>query len=328
MSVDQKRSLISQSSKLSIKCQCSLLGLSRSSQYYRPHAPEDETEWMNLIADIHARRPQYGYRKVMVALKERGQIINSKKVKRLMKQMGLRSILPKPRTSIPNKQSPVHPYLLKDLKITHTNQVWGVDITYLRLPVGMAYLFALIDLHSRYIVGWKLGVTMEAEHALEAFKDSLKWGTPEICNADQGAQFTSESWVTCMNSNGVRISHVGVGRCLDNVRIERFWWTIKYEDIHLKSYENVSEARVGIADFIKFYNEERPHQALGYKTPFEMYFGKKPGQLLSPQNLLLGPHAGYVQSPVSALSFPQDQQPTPCLLAMGAKAGRELLICG
>lgn len=328
MSVDQKRALISQSSKLSIKCQCGLLALPRSTQYYRPHTPEDETDWMNLIADIHARRPQYGYRKVTFTLRDRGHVINDKKVKRLMKQMGLRSILPKPRTSIPNKQSPIFPYLLKDLKITYANQVWGVDITYLRLPVGMVYLFALIDWHSRYIVGWKLAVTMEAEHGLEAFKEGLKLGTPEICNADQGAQFTSESWVRCMQSNEVQISHVGVGRCIDNVRIERFWWTIKYEDIHLKSYESVSEARAGIADFIHFYNEERPHQALGYKTPFEMYFGKKPRQLLYPQDLLLGSKMGCIHGPANTLSSPQDQQPTPCLLAMGAKAGRGLLICG
>lgn len=275
MSVKQKRSLISQPSKLSITCQCALLGLSRSTQYYKAHKPPNETDWMNLIADIHARRPSYGYRKVTVKLKNEGYLINTKKVKRLMKQMGLRSILPKPRTSIPNKESPVYPYLLKDLKITHANQVWGVDITYIRLPVGMVYLFALIDLHSRYIVGWKLSVTMETEHALEAFREGLKGGTPEICNADQGAQFTSESWVRCMESNGVQLSHVGVGRCIDNVYIERFWWTIKWEDIHLSSYETVSEARAGIADFIKYYNEERPHQALGYKTPHEVYFGRK-----------------------------------------------------
>ncbi len=180
MSVNQKRSLVSQSSKLSIKCKCGLLGLPRSTQYYKPHTPEDETEWMNLIADIHARRPQYGYRKVRAALRDKGHVINGKKVKRLMKQMGLFSILPKPRTSIPNKQSSVFPYLLKDLKITHANQVWGVDITYVRLPVGMVYLFALIDWYSRYIVGWKLAVTMEGEHALEAFREGLKLDSPEI----------------------------------------------------------------------------------------------------------------------------------------------------
>ena len=169
---------------------------------------------------------------------------------------------------------------------------------------------------------------MEAEHGVEAFKEGLKLGPPEICNADQGAQFTSESWVTCMQSNGVQISHVGVGRCIDNVRIERFWWTIKYEDIHLKSYESVSEARAGIADFIHFYNEERPHQALGYKTPYEKYFGKKPRQIVVPQELLLGSKTGCIKDLPTALNFPQDQQPTPCLLAMGAKAGGGLLICG
>lgn len=271
MSVNQKRALISQPSKLSIKCQCALLGLHRSTHYYKPHESMKETELLNLIADIHLERPQYGYRKVTAVLKRKGHTINSKKVRKLMKEMGLRSILPKPRTSIPNKDSPVYPYLLKDVKITHVNQAWGIDITYIRLPVGMVYLFALIDLYSRYIVGWRLAVTMEATYALEAFRDGLEWGIPKICNADQGAQFTSENWVTCLTSYGVLISHVGVGRCIDNIFIERFWWTIKWEDIHLSSYETVPEARSGIADFIKYYNEERPHQALEYKTPFEVY---------------------------------------------------------
>jgi putative transposase len=274
MSVEQKRALISPKISLSIRCQCTLLGLARSTTYYSSKPP-DETEWMNLIADIHAKRPAYGYRKVAFILKEQGHMINGKKVKRLMRQMGLRSLLPQPRTSIPNKESPVHPYLLKDLKITHVNQAWGIDITYIRLPVGMVYLFALIDWHSRYIVGWKLAVTMEAEHATAAFRDGLKIGCPEICNADQGSQFTSGSWAVELTSHGVQISHTGVGRCIDNVRIERFWWTIKWEDIHLSSYETVNEARRGIAKFIKYYNEERPHQALKYKTPFEMYFGRK-----------------------------------------------------
>jgi putative transposase len=289
MSVDQKRALVSQPSNLSITCQCALLGLSRSTQYYKAHKPPDETDWMNLIADIHGRRPSYGYRKVTERLRNQGYSINDKKVKRLMKQMGLRSTLPKPRTSIPNKESPVYPYLLKDLKITHANQVWAIDITYIRLPVGMVYLFALIDLHSRYIVGWKLAVTMETEHALEALRAALKWGVPEICNADQGAQFTSESWVACMESKGVQISHVGVGRCIDNIRIERFWWTLKHEDIYLSAYETVSEARAGIDEFIEYYNEERPHQALGYKTPFEMYFGRKSHQVATPQACVAKP---------------------------------------
>jgi putative transposase len=280
MSLDQKRALVSPASKLSIRCQCALLELARSSCYYQRHEP-DETEWMNLIADIHAQRPQYGYRKITAVLKDKGHSINGKKVKRLMKQMGIRSLLPKPRTSIPNKGSPVSPYLLADVTVTHPNHAWGVDITYIRLPVGMVYLFALIDLYSRYIVGWKLAVTMEAEHGVEAFQEGLKSGNPEICNADQGSQFTGEKWIECLILHQVLISHTGVGRCIDNVHIERFWWTIKYEDVHLSSYETVSEARDGIAKFVKYYNEERPHQALNYKTPFEVYFGRKARDVFS-----------------------------------------------
>lgn len=274
MNMEQKRALVSPKIPLSIRRQCALLELARSTIYYSPQ-PLDETEWMNLIAEVHSKRPAYGYRKVVIKLKEQGYTINGKKVKRLMKRMGLRSLLPKPRTSIPNKESAVQPYLLKDVKITQANQAWGVDMTYIHLPTGMVYLFAFIDWHSRYIVGWKLAVTMEAEHGISAFRDGLKIGCPEICNADQGTQFTSGAWIVELTSHGVQISHTGVGRCIDNVRIERFWWTIKWEDIHLSSYETVSDAKRGIAKFIKYYNEERPHQALQYKTPHEVYFGQK-----------------------------------------------------
>ena len=182
----------------------------------------------------------------------------------------------------------------------------------------MVYLFALIDLYSRYIVGWRLAITMEATHALEAFRDGLKWGIPELCNADQGAQFTSEGWIICLSSYGVLISHVGVGRCIDNIRIERFWWTLKYEDVHLSNYETVPAARVGIGNFIKYYNEERPHQALGYKTPSEMYFGPK---LLRDASFLGQAVSGSIGDSViqrehRVLSSPQGQQPSPCLLTI------------
>jgi len=288
MSLDHKRALISPTSKLSIACQCSLLGLARSTLYYRP-TPADETEWMNLIVEVHRRRPQYGYRKVTVALNNEGYAINNKKVRRLMREMGIRSLLPKPRTSVTNKESPITPYLLKDLKVTHVNQVWSTDLTYIRLPVGMAYLFALIDFYSRYVVGWKLAVTMEAEHAVSAFQNGLQLGCPEICNADQGSQFTGEKWIEYLKHHGVQISHTGVGRCLDNVWIERFWWTLKYEDIHLSAYETACDTRTGIEKFVRYYNEERPHQALQYKTPFEVYFGRK-ASISVPQK---GPSRSY-----------------------------------
>jgi putative transposase len=280
MSTDQKRALISPVVKLSKRRQCDLLGLPRSSMYYKPYEAPEETNWEKLISEIHAKWPQYGYRKMTVWLKNNGYRINGKKVRRLMKKQGLRSILPSPRTSIPNREHPVYPYLFKDVKITHVNQAWGTDITYIHLPKGTVYLFCLIDWFSRYIVGWKLAVTMEAGHAVEAFEEGLKKGNPEACNADQGSQYTGEKWVTCLIQHGVQISHTGVGRCIDNVYIERFWWTIKYEDIHLKSYETVEEVRRGIGNFITYYNEERPHQALKYKTPHEVYFGRSAQQPL------------------------------------------------
>lgn len=275
MSLEQKRALISPNLTLSLRRQCDLLALARSSMYYEPFDPPERTNWTKLIAEIHAKWPQYGYRKVAIWLNNKGYRINGKKVRRLRRKMGIRSLLPSPRTSIPNREHSVYPYLFKGVEITHANQAWCTDLTYIHLPVGTVYLFCFIDWFSRFIVGWKLAVTMEAEHAVEAFEDGLNKGTPEACNADQGAQYTGEKWVTCLTRHGVQISHTGVGRCIDNVYIERFWWTIKYEDIHLKSYETVEDVRRGIEIFIKYYNEERPHQALNYKTPNEVYFGRK-----------------------------------------------------
>lgn len=169
MSLSQKRALISPKSKVSKSCQCFLLGLSRSSWYYRPHESLNEGDWMSLITDVHAKWPQYGYRKVTVLLKNKGFLINDKKIRRLMKMMGLLSLLPKPRTSIAVSGNQISPPLPKDLMITHANQVWGTDLIYIRLPLGLVYLFCLIDWFSRFIVGWKLAVTMEADHALETF---------------------------------------------------------------------------------------------------------------------------------------------------------------
>lgn len=272
MSVTAKRQLVYPRPNMSISHQCDLLDLGRSSFYYDQKGSEDETETLNLIAEIHSRWPYYGYRKVSVLLRREGAIINRKRVQRLMQIMGLKAIYPSPNTSAQGKSGVVYPYLLKDLKIIRPNQVWAVDITYIRLPTGMVYLFALIDLFSRYIVGWKLVVTMEAEHGVDVLNMALMLGIPDITNMDQGSQFTGEKWILALKMLGIQMSHTGVGRCIDNVRIERFWRSLKYEDIHLKHYESVQEARIGIGLYIKHYNENRPHQALNYRTPHEVYF--------------------------------------------------------
>ena len=197
-----------------------------------------------------------------------------------MQEIGLRAIYPGPRTSLRNREDSVYPYLLRGLKITRPNHVWAVDITYIRLPTGMVYLFALIDWASRFIVGWTLANSMTANHGVETLQKSLIYGIPEICNADQGSQFTGTEWIQILQELNIQISHDGVGRCIDNVRIERFWRTIKYEDIHLKQYQTLKEARIGIGNFINHYNYQRPHQALNYDRPADVYFAKEaPDQL-------------------------------------------------
>lgn len=251
--------------------QCSLLKLERSSYYYAATQAPGQSDLMNEIADVHAQWPYYGYRKVTAALRDAGLKANHKRVQRLMKFMSIRALYTSPRTSIPGRSAVICPYLLKDMHITKSNQVWSVDITYIRLPSGMAYLFAIIDWYSRYVVGWKLAVTMEGGHALEAFNQALLQGTPDVMNMDQGSQFTSKDWLETLTNAGVKASHTGIGRCIDNVRIERFWRSVKYEDTHLRHYSSVSEAREGLKKYIHHYNHTRPHQALNYAKPNDFY---------------------------------------------------------
>jgi putative transposase len=282
---------------LSIRNQCRLLEVNRSSYYYCPKEAFADSQLINLISEIHNKYPFYGYRKIHWYLTAMESItINSKKVQRLMKEAGIKAIFPGPRTSIPGKDGTIYDYLLKNLVIDRSNQVWAIDITYIKLPVGTVYLFALIDWRSRFIVAHKLVNTMESWHAIEAIEYALEhYGVPEICNADQGSQFTGSLWIDKLNEYQIKISHDGVGRCIDNVRIERFWRTIKYEDIYIQSYDNIVVARAGISNFVKYYNFERPHQRLGYKTPSAIYFEKKSqdldkgltprGQAASPQDI-------------------------------------------
>lgn len=278
MSVGEKRSLISPNNNRSIQRQCELLSLRRSTYYYDPRESEGDTHCMNEIQDIWKLYPHYGYRKVAFELNERGMKTNHKRVLRLMRLMGLRSILPKPRIDLSeaNKLDPVRPYLLKGITIDRPNQVWATDITYIKLPGGMVYLFALIDWHSRFVVGWKLATTMEACHVIEVLHEAVrKYGKPEIVNSDQGSQFTSEIWITALESYGIKVSHDGVGRCIDNIRIERLWWSIKYEHVHLFMYQTVWELEKGLKEYLEYYNTRRPHQSLKYRTPAHLYVKEK-----------------------------------------------------
>jgi putative transposase len=188
-----------------------------------------------------------------------------------MKEAGLQAVYPKPRTSKKNFAHRTYPCHLQNLKLEHSNQVWATDITYIKLPQGFVYLIAVLDVYSRYIISWRLSNSLSLPFCLEALNEALEQGIPEIFNTDQGAQFTSDEWIYTLVNWGIQPSMTGVGRCLDNIHCERFWRTLKYEDIYIYGYSNVTEARQRIGKFIEFYNHQRPHQSLGYKTPGEVY---------------------------------------------------------
>ena len=234
---------------------------------------------MNEILDIYQRHPYYGYRRIHVVLRKLGFEINQKLVRRLLKKLGIEAIYPKKKTSIRNQKHKIYPYLLKDLLINRPNQVWQVDITYIKMKYGFVYLVCLIDVFSRKIMGWALSTTLETESSQNALKNALKSHKPEIINSDQGCQFTSDLWCDFLTQHGIIISLDGKGRCLDNIYIERFWRTYKYESVFLYCYENVNQARKILGEFIAFYNKERPHQSLNYHTPNAIFeLGKVPSK--------------------------------------------------
>ena len=264
--------------ELSLRQQCELLSLNRSSLYYAAKPREiDEVLLMNLIREVWLKRPFYGYRRITVELKRQGMKINRKRVQRLMRVMEIQALPKAPRTSKGNKQHKKYPYLLGDLTITDNNHAWMTDITYLRLGKGFMYLTAFIDVRSRYIVGWSLGNTLDTEVCIEALEHALKRSTalPEIINSDQGCQFTSELWTKALLDKGITISMTGKGRCLDNIYIERFWRSLKYEEIYLNDHDTVNELNSAVEQYIKFYNHERPHQSLEYRVPAEIYFNEE-----------------------------------------------------
>ena len=222
--------------------------------------------------------PYYGSRKMVVCLEKERQIVNRKKVRRLMQLMGLQAIYRRPRTSHPGKGNKIYPYLLKGLKIDHPNQVWAADITYIPMQKGFLYLVVIMDWYSRYVLSWRLSNTLESDFCVEALKEALKKGRPEIFNTDQGSQFTSEEFTNCLISNGIKISMDGKGRWVDNVIIERAWKSVKYEEVYLKAYESMAEAKEALNEYFEYYNCERRHQSLDRRTPYEVYWGTVPKQ--------------------------------------------------
>ena len=256
---------------------CELLGLNRSSLYYKEKPVDiDDIELLNTIRDIWERYPFYGYRRITIELKLKHKIqVNRKRVQRLMVWGNIQAIYPGLNARKQSKLHKIHPYLLKDILIKHPNQAWQIDITYLRMSRGFMYLVALIDVYSRYIIGWSLSNTLETISCTDALKSGLSIAKPEIINSDQGCQFTSEEWINFLHEWKIKISMTGKGRCADNIYIERFWRSFKQEEFYLNEYNSVKELKKAINAYIKFYNQERWHQSLGYKTPAAVYFGQK-----------------------------------------------------
>jgi len=231
---------------------------------------------MNEMVDINKQLPFYGYRRMKIELVNRGYKVNNKKVKRLMKLTRLKALYPKKKTTIANSLHKKYPYLLRNIVIDRPNQAWGIDITYIKIKTGYVYLVCLIDIFSRKIMGWSLSPYLDTGPSLEALNKALKVGAPEIVNSDQGCQYTSDRWTSRLKSENIQISMDGKGRWADNVYIERFWRSLKYESLYLHSFETVSEARRMLGGYIEFYNQKRPHQSLNYKTPNLVYenYGK------------------------------------------------------
>ena len=258
---------------LSLRRQCELIGLNRSSYYYQP-APESPLNLtlMRLIDEQYLRTPFYGYLKMTKYLRQVKQYqVNPKRVYRLMQLMGLRAVAPRPHTSQAQPEHKIYPYLLRGIDITRPNQVWSADITYVPMPRGFMYLVAILDWHSRYVLSWEVSNTLDGDFCLLALERALQRGQPEIFNTDQGTQFTARAFTTRLEQAQIKISMDGKGRVFDNIFIERLWRTVKYEHIYLSDYTTGLELVAGLANYFDFYNHERFHQSLDYRTPAQVY---------------------------------------------------------
>jgi putative transposase len=265
--------------KITVERQCELLGLSRSSFYYRPSGPDPlDLELMRRMDRQYTDTPFYGVRRMTVALRNADYEVGVKRVRRLMRQMDLMAIYPKPRLSQNGSEHRKYPYLLRGLEITKPFQVWSADITYLPILSGFAYLAAVMDWFSRYVLAWEISNTLDGWFCVNVLRRALQIGRPEIFNTDQGVQFTSPAFTGELESRGIAVSMDGRGRVFDNIFIERLWRTVKYEDVYLKDYEDPRQAMAGLERYFTFYNAQRPHQALDYATPQRVHFGGRSGQ--------------------------------------------------
>jgi len=259
-------------SELSITRQCQLTGLSRAGLYYESGGESElNLELMRLLDEQYTRTPFFGVIKMTDALWKCGYKVNPKRVRRLLRQMGLEAIYPKPNLSAPAPGHRIYPYRLRNVVITHPNQVWSSDITYIRLRAGFIYLVAVMDWFSRYVLSWEISTSLDAGFCCSALDRALRQGSPEIFNTDQGPQFTSEAFTGRLQAENILISMDGRGRALDNVFVERLWRTVKYEDVYLKDYSDPPDAIHNLTAYFRFYNGQRPHQALNYQTPEAVY---------------------------------------------------------
>nr|VFJ55090.1 MAG: putative transposase [Candidatus Kentron sp. DK] len=276
-----RRSWIEPSDEISLVRQCELMMVTRSTVYAARQPVEvDEEELLlcRLIDEEYTRRPFYGTRRMVVFLKQAGYVVNRKRVQRLMRKMGLEGMAPGPNTSGAHPKHPVYPYLLRGLAVERPNQVWSTDITYIRLARGFVYLVAIIDWYSRKVLSWRLSNSMDAAFCVDCLEDALRtYGKPEIFNSDQGSQFTSTAFTSVLKREKIQISMDGRGRALDNIFVERLWRTLKYEDIYLKGYVDMIELTLGLTEYFSFYDQERPHQSLGYRTPDQVYMSAQGG---------------------------------------------------
>ena len=260
--------------ELSISEQCRILGLHRSAYYYErsDRRRDEDLDDLKLILVVLSSKAFYGYRKVALELLVRHPHLTEKRVRRIMHQFGLRAVYPKPNLSLPGKGHKKYPYLLRGKEIRYPNQVWATDVTYIRLPSGFVYLVAIVDLYSRKVLSWRLSNSMDATFCVMALKEAIeRYGVPAIFNSDQGSQFTSDAFIGVLEEHHIEISMDGKGRALDNVYVERLWRSLKYEDIYLNSYESLGELYDGVDRYFRFYNTERFHQGLDYRTPEEAY---------------------------------------------------------
>jgi putative transposase len=261
-------------SDLSVKEQADLLTLSRASLYYVPRPPSPEEVLVKHRIDaIYTQSPFYGSRRIAITLRDEGVVIGRNTVRAYMRQMGLEAVYPKPNLSAPNLENRIYPYLLRGLKVARPNHIWGIDITYIRLAQGWMYLVAILDWYSRYVVSWELDQTLEMPFVLACVDSALAGATPAIFNSDQGSHFTSPQYTQRLLAHQVAISMDGRGRALDNIFTERLWRTVKYEEVYLHDYQTPKETRQNLSRYLRFYNEKRPHQSLGYQTPASVYLG-------------------------------------------------------